>query len=70
MNKIRFYCPDCKRFRDRRMVYVSYGYSGDSVYFCKGCDGSVYQTKKILKKMITDFLDYAEKAGIDAEEFE
>lgn len=70
MGKMRFYCPLCKKFEDRRRTYFAFKYNGEVAYFCKWCDSPVLQTEKVLKAMLEDYLFWAEHNGIDAELFQ
>lgn len=62
-----YYCRTCKKVIDRRFV-VPRNY--EDGYRCKWCGGRVLNAWKLLAWVFEDILDYAEKKGVDVDEFE
>lgn len=58
--KKRFYCPVCKRWKDRRMVEAD---EWNDIFFCKLCGEVVIQRQKVIDAIVDDYIDYAIKKG-------
>lgn len=54
--RYRFYCPDCKRFMDRRQVEAD---EWNDIFFCRECGAIVIQSNKVIKAMVKDYIEYA-----------
>ena len=67
MNSLRFYCPNCNRLIDRRFVTPKAYEEG---FKCKWCGERVLNANKIKADMMKDFLEYAEKRGVDIDIYE
>lgn len=61
--KKRFYCPNCKKFLDRRKVVAAEDYTMETVYFCKWCDTMVMKSSKIISAMVKDYAEYLIQKG-------
>lgn len=62
-----YYCPICKKVIDSRFA-VPRNY--EDGYRCKWCHSKVYNAWKLLAYVFDEILDYAEKKGVDVDEFE
>lgn len=51
--KHRFYCPECKRFLDRRKVTAD---AFDEIYFCKFHECPVIQTRFVVEAWIEEMI--------------
>lgn len=50
----RFYCKNCRTFKNRLQVNMSYGFFGGvRTYHCNKCDCSVYETKYAVENLLT-----------------
>ena len=49
----RFYCKNCRTFKNRLQVNVTYGFLGGRTYRCNKCDCSAYETKYAIENLLT-----------------
>ena len=67
MGEMRFYCRECDRIIDRRKVIPKQYEEG---FRCKWCGSTVLSTRKLLAKIIKDYIDYLESKGEDVGRYE
>lgn len=62
-----FYCDSCKKMIPRSKVRQK---MWEEFYRCKWCGSPVYRTEKLLAGILSDYIEYAQKKGIDLESYE
>mgnify|MGYP007013867707 CR=1 FL=1 len=64
---MRFYCPQCDKIIDRRCVIQK---MYEESFRCKWCGATVYSTRKLLARIMRDYVEYLEKHGEDMDEYQ
>ena len=65
--EMRFYCRECDKIIDRRQVKPKTFEEG---FRCQWCGSTVLSTRKLLARILSDYVDYMEKQGEDIDRYE